>query len=246
MSRSSIYKYYNSLAKTYDENRFENSYGKYIDQQERYFLKSFLHDKNYSTLLDLGCGTGRLMNFATHGTDFSGEMIKIAQKKHSDKIFEIGDISKIPFDIKFDCIFCFHVIMHQTKEETLKFLDECFSKLNQNGVLIFDYPTRTRKKSISPQESWHANNAFTENEIFELVKNNWKIKKQSGILFFPIQRFPKKMRTVFLGLDTFLCKTFLKKWASYNIIILEKNEKTRSKTPSQFLKTANQTLAETF
>lgn len=222
MNRSSIYHYYNNLAKTYDENRFENSYGKYIDQQERYFLNSFLKDKNFDTILDLGCGTGRLMNFTTHGTDFSEEMIKIAQKKYSDKTFEIGEIAKIPFDIPFDCIFCFHVIMHQTKKETLKFLDECYLKLNHNGVLIFDYPTKTRKKSISPQEIWHANNTFTENEIFELVKDNWKITKQSGILLIPIQRFPKNIRKLFLGLDVFLSKTFLRKWASYNIIVLEK------------------------
>lgn len=222
MSEKSIYQYYNNLAKTYDENRFENTYGKYIDQQERYFLKSFFKNKNYKTVLDLGCGTGRLMNFATHGTDFSEEMIKIAQKKHPSKTFEIGNISKIPFTVQFDCIFCFHVIMHQTNQETLKFLYECELKLKENGILIFDYPTRRRKKSISPQEKWHANNVFTESEIFDLTKNNWKIIKLSGILLFPIQRFPKKFRHLFLGLDIFLCTTFLKKWASYHIIVLQK------------------------
>ena len=222
MNGKSIYQYYNNLAETYDENRFENSYGKYIDQQERHFLNSFFKNKNYQKILDLGCGTGRLMNFATHGTDFSEEMIKIAKKKHPEKIFEIGNISKIPFDIKFDCIFCFHVIMHQTKEGTLKFLNECSHKLKKNGVLIFDYPTKERRKAISTQETWHANNTFTESEIFSLVNDNWKISNQIGVLFFPIHRFPKKLRSLFLGLDIFLCSTFFRKWASYQIIVLEK------------------------
>jgi hypothetical protein len=36
MMKTSILEYY-SLAESYDENRFGNSYGKYIDQQERAF-----------------------------------------------------------------------------------------------------------------------------------------------------------------------------------------------------------------
>lgn len=40
--RTDILKYYNNLAVTYDKNRFGNSYGKYIDQQEKSFLKYFL------------------------------------------------------------------------------------------------------------------------------------------------------------------------------------------------------------
>jgi len=79
MINNQIHQYYNNLAKTYDENRFENSYGKYIDAQERYFLNSFFINKNYSNVLDSGCGTGRLLNFATHGSDFSQEMLNIAQ-----------------------------------------------------------------------------------------------------------------------------------------------------------------------
>ena len=38
MMKTSILKYYDNLAANYDENRFGNSYGKYIDQQERSFL----------------------------------------------------------------------------------------------------------------------------------------------------------------------------------------------------------------
>jgi len=129
--RTDILKYYNNLAVTYDKNRFGNSYGKYIDQQEKSFLNYFFYDKNYSTVLDLGCGTGRLLNFATHGTDFSEEMLHIARQKYPHKKLEKGEISKIPFIDEFDCIFCFHVIMHQNKKETEAFLDECYSKLNK-------------------------------------------------------------------------------------------------------------------
>ena len=222
MIKNQIHQYYNNLAKTYDENRFENSYGKYIDEQERYFLNSFFINKKYSTILDLGCGTGRLLNFATHGADFSQEMLNIVREKFPQKQLKIGDISNIPFEENFDCIFCFHVIMHQSKQETENFLNECHKKLNKNGILIFDYPIKSRRKVSSPQQDWHANNSFTPNEILDLIKSDWKIIERKGVLFFPIHRIPKALRTMFLPLDIMICRTFLKNWASYQIVVLKK------------------------
>lgn len=218
----SIHEYYDHLAETYEENRFGNSYGRYIDEQENVFLNSFFKNKDYSKILDLGCGTGRLLKFATHGVDFSEKMLSIASKKNPGKITAVGEIAKIPFDIKFDCIFCFHVIMHQTKEETKKFLDECFRTLGNHGVLIFDYPTKARRKTVSPQEDWHAGNSFTAAEISVLSDEKWNIKNTTGILLFPIHRLPNGLRKLFLPLDILLCRTFLKKWASYHVVVLEK------------------------
>ncbi|KPE51911.1 class I SAM-dependent methyltransferase [Chryseobacterium indologenes] len=220
--KTNIREYYNNLADTYDENRFGNSYGKYIDQQEKVFLSSFFRRTKYSKILDLGCGTGRLLGWATHGTDFSEQMLQIAREKHPDKIISAGEISKIPFDTLFDCIFCFHVIMHQTKDETRKFLDECSRKLNSGGILIFDYPTKARRKTVSPQEDWHAGNSFTPSEISQLSKDGWRVKSTTGILLFPVHRIPGSIRKFFLPVDILLCRTFLKRWASYHIAVLEK------------------------
>ncbi|QQQ30250.1 class I SAM-dependent DNA methyltransferase [Chryseobacterium indoltheticum] len=222
MIKNQIHRYYNDLAKTYDKNRFENSYGKYIDQQERHFLDSFFKNKSYSKVLDLGCGTGRLLNFATHGVDFSQEMLTVAHQKFPHKNLAVGEISNIPFAEKFDCIFSFHVIMHQTKEETKNFLNEAYKSLNNEGILIFDFSTNVRKKSQSLQEDWHANNSFSTNEILDLLQNNWEVIDTKGILFFPVHRIPKSFRKIFLPLDIMICNTFMKKWASYQIIVLKK------------------------
>lgn len=217
-----IKEYYNQLAKSYDENRFENSYGQYIDAQERKFLKIFFQNKLLQQILDLGCGTGRLLNFATHGADFSTEMLEIAQNKHPSKNLKLGEISKIPFDNLFDCIFSFHVIMHQTRQETIQFLGECYLKLEDNGYLIFDYPTKARRKVGSEQENWHANNAYSESEIEDITSQQWKTVNKVGILFFPIQRIPKSLRKYFLPIDQLICRSYLKRWASYQIVILQK------------------------
>ena len=220
--KEQILEYYDQLAPTYDQNRFENSYGKYIDEQERQFLKTFFIKYQFSKILDLGCGTGRLLDFATHGLDFSAEMLKVAQQKYPEKILKVGEISKIDFKEKFDCIFSFHVIMHQTEDETQLFLKESHEKLNYKGILIFDYPTKCRSKLKNGESNWHAKNTFSEEEILKIVKGDWKILEKVGVLLFPIHQVPKSIRNFFLPLDISLCKTFLKKWASYNIVVLEK------------------------
>ena len=81
MSTEKIIEYYNQLASEYDENRFGNSYGQFIDFQERRILNKIFKNQS-GKILDLACGSGRLTNFATSGADASEEMLKIAQKKH--------------------------------------------------------------------------------------------------------------------------------------------------------------------
>ena len=80
-----IKKYYNDLASSYDSNRFNNSYGKYIDSQERLFLDAFLPKIPSEKILDLGCGTGRFLDFAKYGVDVSPNMIAIAKSKFPEK-----------------------------------------------------------------------------------------------------------------------------------------------------------------
>ena len=54
---SEIVHYYNDLANTYDQNRFDNSYGRFIVTQERKILDTLLTNQN-EQILDLDCGTG--------------------------------------------------------------------------------------------------------------------------------------------------------------------------------------------
>lgn len=219
-----IKEYYDTLAQSYDTNRFENSYGKFIDTQERIFLNRQLRISNTSKTLDLGCGTGRLLNFANYGVDVSQNMIAIAKSKFPDKEILEGSVTSIPFgNNSLDCIFCFHVIMHLDKTTTTEFLTETHNKLIDKGRLIFDFPSQKRRKLLNfKSENWHGANSFSLEQIHQLTKNNWNIKTKRGILFLPIQRFPDFLRPFMLKIDTFLCKTFLKEYASYLVIELEK------------------------
>lgn len=107
-----IIEYYDILASSYDENRFENEYGKFIDTQERKILVELLTNQN-ETVLDLACGSGRLLGFATVGSDGSAEMIKIAKQKFPEKEIFQSDASHLPFESNsLDTIISFHFFMH--------------------------------------------------------------------------------------------------------------------------------------
>lgn len=118
MHQKAIQKYYDQLASTYDENRFSNTYGRYIDAQERNFLTYFFHKhKRLNKTLDLGCGTGRLLDYATSGVDFSEEMLSQAKAKYPYKNLTVGNITDIPFENEsLDCIFHFMLLCIRTEK----------------------------------------------------------------------------------------------------------------------------------
>lgn len=219
-----IKKYYDDLAENYDNNRFENSYGKYIDVQERTFFKSRIIKTENSKILDLGCGTGRFLDFANFGVDISPNMIAESKLKFPNIESREGSVTEIPFeDNFFKTIFSLHVIMHLNSKITLDFLNESHKKLQDNGRLIFDFPSKKRRKLMNfKSQNWHAANSFSINEIKKIIHEKWILNKFQGILFLPIHRFPKFSRPFFIKLDTLLCKSFLKEYASYCIIELKK------------------------
>ena len=123
--------YYDQLAQNYDDNRFNNSYGQYLDQQERSFLSRILKDVSIENCMDIGCGTGRLLDYADYGVDFSPEMLKIAALKYPNKILLEGSLTDIPIENNvLDVIYSFHVIMHQDVDTTQKFLNQAHKNLN--------------------------------------------------------------------------------------------------------------------
>lgn len=219
-----IKEYYDRLAKSYDTNRFENSYGQFIDKQEKLFLRNRLKNIKSNQILDLGSGTGRLLEFAKYGVDFSQNMLEVSKSKFPDKEILEGTVTSIPLpNNSLDCIYCFHVIMHLDNETTTGFLSETHHKLTNNGRLIFDFPSKKRRKLLNfKSENWHGANNYSFEEIIKLTENNWNIQTKQGILFLPIQRFPVFLRSFMLKIDTFLCKSFLKEYASYLVIELQK------------------------
>ena len=88
-----IEEYYSHLANQYDQDRFDNSYGQFIDIQEKNIVRNII-TKNNEKVLDLGCGTGRFLEFAEYGIDISAEMIEIAKNKYPNRNLFVGNAVK--------------------------------------------------------------------------------------------------------------------------------------------------------
>lgn len=225
MSREKVQEYYNQIADDYDKSRFSNSYGQFIDKQERIFLDKHLKSKN---TLNLGCGTGRFMEYCTTGIDFSSEMLDIAKTNFPNGEYFLGSADTTPFDNeRFDAVICFHVLMHLNPAETAAIFREVNRILAPGGVFIFDYPSAERRKLTGYKaENWHGGNAFSKKEINALITSqNWKPKKKNGVLFFPIHRFPSRIRKLTFAMDQFFNRSLFKPYSSYLMQAIEKPSK---------------------
>lgn len=216
-----IIRYYDALANSYDEDRFDNTYGKFIDNQERKILDRILINKN-ETILDLACGTGRLSNYASIGVDGSSEMIEIAKRKFPEKTFLRNEADTIILDDNsIDTIISFHFFMHLNEQKINQILDEADRILKKNGRIVFDIPSKKRRNLLGyKKKNWHGANSLN---IADFKSNpHFRVKRTFGILFFPIHRFPASWRKFLVKLDTVLANSFLKEYSSYLVIELEK------------------------
>lgn len=80
-----VHDYYEQLAPRYDQDRFGNSYGRYIDAMERAILRKWLAAIPPQEVVDIGCGTGRLLDFAMTGVDASPAMLQVAADKYPNR-----------------------------------------------------------------------------------------------------------------------------------------------------------------
>ena len=113
MSQEDVIKYYERIAGDYDESRFENSYGQFLDAQERCLLDQLIDTREEGCRLDLACGTGRLTHYATHGLDASAAMMERARKRHPQVDFRLASACQTGYpDGTFDLVYSFHFLMH--------------------------------------------------------------------------------------------------------------------------------------
>jgi 2-polyprenyl-3-methyl-5-hydroxy-6-metoxy-1,4-benzoquinol methylase len=130
----------------------KNFHKKY-DQHVRGFINDYIHlqeidflnkvDINFedSEVLDLGCGTGRLMVFCHNkgvkrivGVDLSQYMLAKAKEKIPHANVVRASVENLPVKSKFDVILCVEVLEFTRNPRIL--LENLKKKLKPNGVLI--------------------------------------------------------------------------------------------------------------
>jgi SAM-dependent methyltransferase len=214
-----VVSYYNALAKDYDRDRFGNSYGRYIDRQERQLLNRLLQGIT-TGVLDLACGSGRLLDFAQYGADASSEMIQVAKSKFPDREIYLADAESLPFaNASIDAIISFHFFMHLDAAKAAAVLQECHRVLKPGGRVIFDIPSKKRRKLLNYRaQGWHGALSFTLKELKIAHAGLFATQNTYGLMFLPIHRFPKPVRRFLGRLDSFMARSFLKEYSSYLVV----------------------------
>lgn len=216
--------YYDELAPNYDEDRFANSYGRYLDAQERSILERLLPQQADQVGLDAACGTGRLLNFSTHGADISPAMIEQARKKFPDKSLVVASATELPFaDNYFDHVTAFHLVMHLDKAQAAAVFAELLRVLKPGGRLIIDVPSAARRKLTAYRaKNWHGANSYTKGELIAVIGDQASNFRFEGVAFFPVHRLPARWRPFLRRVDNFFCRSFLKAYASYLVVSMQK------------------------
>jgi 2-polyprenyl-3-methyl-5-hydroxy-6-metoxy-1,4-benzoquinol methylase len=164
----------------------------YTDHASESYKKMRIVDmflKNGDLLLDIGVGTGELINLEQkkfkkiYGIDIDHESIALCQKrfinKNYIKIFQ-SDIAKLPElfpDEKFDCCTCLDVLEHIDEKNIPDILHAINHCLKDNGVFVFSGPGFFEKVRIflgrSPTHV-HSHSSYgwkkmIENADFEVI-----------------------------------------------------------------------------
>jgi SAM-dependent methyltransferase len=218
-----IVRYYDRLASEYDAVRFGNSYGRFIDTQERAILAKLL-PAGSEKILDLGCGTGRLVGFATHGGDASIESLKFAAQRHPDRIFVGADAAALPFrSMSFDAAFSFHLLMHLKPEVIAAIFAQIGRLLKPGGIFVADVASGFRRRLHPRRDAeWHGATSLTRAEFRDLAAPaGLRLRAMVGVGLFPVHRIPRRLRPALAGLDRHLA-ALVPGCASYLVGCFEK------------------------
>jgi SAM-dependent methyltransferase len=180
----------------YINKSFYNNYAEDFSKSRNKVWKSFHKLKDYvdknDSVLDIGCGNGRLASIFDKneylGIDFSQNLIKIAQSKYRDKKFLLKDITDNRWfdDIgRFNKIFAIAVIHHiPSYDLRLKFFQDVYKILKKKGFFIFscwDFGYKKELTNIGDNDflmNWKDDNnvryvhLYSQEEIMDIIENS--------------------------------------------------------------------------
>ena len=202
-------KWFNKQAPVYDDTNtiLYSKYGKISCEN----IYNYLKDKDYHKLLDIGCGTGYLINMLSKdynaeyiGLDLSPEMIKQAKSKNiKNAIFVEGRSDEIPFDDNtFNIVTCSQSFHHYP--DTDKAMQEARRVLKPGGLYILSDtgvgPFKMLGVKIDDFIYRHFSNtgdcnvSYMEKTIKDMERNGFMIVKAEKLTTFIYTVIGKKIQ----------------------------------------------------
>ncbi len=208
--RREIVDYYDSLAPHYDETRFANSYGRFVDAREKQILRAWLPSDPRHTL-ELGCGTGRFSAFAATAADASKPSLAIARARNQTTRFVAADAERLPFpSASFNAVFALHLLMHLEAEAIRAIFAESFRVLRPGGLFVADIVSKTRRRLTGQHKAkqvWHAQTALTRRAFEDIARaTGFTPSRMTGLLLLPVHRFPHRTRQPLSHVDAWLAQ----------------------------------------
>lgn len=187
---------YDNFAQTFSQSRKNHPWPE-ID-----FILDDFKNKNYKSILDLGCGNGRLLEEIDKswiqverylGLDSSKGMVEEARKIHTEYQFDVCDMFDVwKYDfwkILFDSIFFLASFHHlETKEKRIQVLQDVKKLLNQNGRIYITTWNLLEQSRYEKSHIWNGDfdikigefsryyHGFTIEELTGLFhESGWKI-----------------------------------------------------------------------
>jgi len=149
MSNNFVRKSYNIIAKNYERDRNQFNNGRYLER-----LNSLIFP--CSSILDIGCGTGKPIDqylvskgHKVTGIDISEEMIKLAENNVPDACYQLMNMSDLKYNqFSVDVIVSFYAIFHTVRESHALLFKKMRSFLKSNGLLLVTMGSSDRKLKV--------------------------------------------------------------------------------------------------
>lgn len=137
-------------------------YKKAVDNIDKY-----VKFKKGQRVLDVGCGTGEASDFVSRktqvpvmGTDWSHEMIEIAQVTHPEHTFVHAPAHVLPFtDEKFDVVYMSGVIQHVPYPLFEASINEMFRVVKPGGIVfigdVLEKADPAAEVFVYPKDVWN-------------------------------------------------------------------------------------------
>ena len=174
-----------------------NSLNRYMAE----YLVNFTKKQNLKNILDVGCGTGKLVHYLNNhklnaiGCDNSQLAVSLARKINKKGTIVESSASKLKFkDQSFDLVTAISIIEHLNTKEAKQFLKESARVLKKNGFIFLVTPNYLSPARILLGKKWFAYqdpthiNFFTPERLSKLLSRNGFSSLKTH---FPINYHPK-------------------------------------------------------